>query len=909
MPLLFAEAGLLQNSGVRRAPSNFRSLAACSFAICGVVLLSVRATAAQQSHDSLLSAGISEKLAQDRASAISSVRYELSFSLPEKRSEAIRGSETVRFVLRGPHPIILDFDQPRDHVISLSANGAAQAVTLENGHLILPPDGTQAGENAVSIEFVAGDESLNRSDDFLYTLFVPARAHLAFPCFDQPDLKGRYTLQLEIPSEWEVVANGAQRQESTSGERRTVQFRETKPIPTYLFAFAAGKFAVERAERNGRTFRMFHRETDAQKVARNRDAIFDLHAKALAWLEDYTEIPYPWDKLDFVLLPAFQFGGMEHPGAIYYNANALLLEESATQNQFLARASVISHETSHMWFGDLVTMRWFNDVWMKEVMANFMAAKIVNPSFPQVNHELRFLLSHYPAAYSVDRTEGANPIRQRLGNLNEAGSLYGAIIYDKAPVVMRQLEMILGPAGFRDGMRDYLNRYSFGNASWPDLIHILSPRTKEDLPAWSHVWVEERGRPEIRSVLRFRPDGKIASLELVQSDPLGAHSSAQRVWPQRLQVSIGFSGGVKELPATVSSRVTRVSSAGLERPLYILPNGEGIGYGAFLLDGDTLRYLTRHVEELPDALTRGAAWVDLWDNLLESRIAPSDFVDLTVRALPEETDEQNTQLILRDLTRAFWLFLPQNERVKRAPELETFLRQNLAAAKSTSLKGAWFAAFRDVALTRDGLAWLEKVWRREESIAGLPLSEADEIEMAEQLALREVPDGQKILEAQLERTKNPDRKARLAFVMPALSADPAVRWQSFERFREVANRRHEPWVGEALGFLNHPLRELDSERYVRPALELLPEIQRTGDIFFPKRWMDATLQGHRSPEAAKVVRDYLAANPRLNEQLRWVVLSAADDLFREAREEGAGEGRAGQGIASPGGTKKRRSRQ
>ena len=127
---------------------------------------------------------------------------------------------------------------------------------------------------------------------------------------------------------------------------------------------------------------MFHRETDAAKVARNREAIFDLHAAALDWLEKYTAIPYPFGKFDFLLVPAFQFGGMEHPGAIFYNANGLLLDESATQDQMLGRASVIAHETAHMWFGDLVTMQWFNDVWMKEVFANYMAAKIVNPAFP-----------------------------------------------------------------------------------------------------------------------------------------------------------------------------------------------------------------------------------------------------------------------------------------------------------------------------------------------------------------------------------------------------------------------------------------------------------------------------------------------------------------------------------------------
>src|ERR1051325_9285552 len=217
---------------------------------------------------------------------------------------------------------------------------------------------------------------------------------------------------------------------------------------------------------------MLHRETDAAKVARNRDAMFDLHASALAWLQSYTGIPYPFGKIDFVLLPAFPFSGMEHPGVIFYTAS-LLLDEAATQNQLLDRATTIAHETAHMWFGDLVTMRWFNDVWMKEVFANFMAAKIVNPSFPDVNHELRFLLSNYPDAYSVDRTAGSNPIRQPLSNLNDAGQLYGPIIYEKAPIVMRQLEMIVGEQRFRDGLRDYLKRYAFGNATSLDLITML----------------------------------------------------------------------------------------------------------------------------------------------------------------------------------------------------------------------------------------------------------------------------------------------------------------------------------------------------------------------------------------------------------------------------------------------------
>jgi aminopeptidase N len=796
----------------------------------------------------------------------------------------VRGRVAVHLTLKAPHRVVLDFAQPPERVARVVVNGRERSAHLTDGHVVVLAEHTKVGANEIEIEFVSGDGALNRDEEFLYTLFVPARAQLAFPCFDQPDLKARYTLSLEVPESWQAVANGRELDASDLGSapagRRRVRFAETEPLPTYLFAFVAGRFSVETATRDGRALRLFHRETDAAKVARNRDAIFDLHARALAWLEDYTAIPYAFGKFDIVLIPSFQFSGMEHAGAILYNQASQLLDESATQNQLLDRASTIAHETAHMWFGDLVTMKWFDDVWMKEVFANFMAAKIVNPSFPEVNHDLRFLLAHYPAAYQVDRSAGTNPIRQRLANLNEAGQLYGAIIYQKAPIVMRQLEMMLGAQPFRDGLREYLKRYAFGNATWLDLVRILDTRTTDNLAAWSRAWVEERGRPEFTTVIDTDGRGRIASMTLTMTDPL----RRGLIWPQRMGVALGYGDAIRQLAVTTSGRVTVVRTAvGLERPRYVLPNGAGIGYGLFVLDDASRAYLLEHVEEIPDALTRGSAWVTLWDNLLEARVRPGALIDAALRALPRETDEQNAQRVLAYAVRTFWKYLPDTERLARSSALEAALRRGIERATTQSQKAAWFNAYRDTVLSRDGEAWLERVWRRVETIPGLTFAEPDEITMAMELAVREVPNWKEILDTQLARTQNPDRNARFAFVMPALSADPVIREQSFARFQNVENRRREPWVLESVAYLNHPLRAAHATRFVRPALDLLQEIRRTGDIFFPTRWMESTLAGHRSPEVAATVREFLVANPRYPERLRWVVLTAADELFRATR--------------------------
>lgn len=828
----------------------------------------------------LPSPGISETLARERAAAVRALRYDLAFIIPDQRSSPVHGRLRMRFNLDAPRPLVLDFARPQEQIRSLRVKGRDVRFTTTHDHISVPADVLRAGSNELVIEFVAGDLPLNRGEDFLYTLFVPARAHLAFPCLDQPDLKARYTLSLDVPAQWEAVANAKMTRTEAAGQRRRVHFGETEPLPTYLFGFAAGKFSVETARRDGRVFRMLHRETDAAKVARNREAIFDLHASSLRWLERYTDIPYAFGKLDFVLIPSFQFGGMEHAGAIFYNSANLMLDESATQNQLLNRASLIAHETSHMWFGDLVTMKWFNDVWTKEVFANFMAAKIVNPSFPAVNHDLRFLLAHYPAAYDVDRTAGTNPIRQPLANLDEAGQLYGPIIYEKAPIVMRQLEMAVGPEVLRDGLRAYLKGHAFRNATWTDLIRILDSRTPQDLAAWSLAWVEERGRPVFTADLRLDEQNRVSRLALSASDPL------QRglVWPQQLRLTLGQRDGSRDLPVYMSDATAAVADAvGSPAPSYILAGGGGLGYGLFLLDDSSRDYLLQHLEDIADPLTRGSAWVTLWENLVEQRVSPRAFLDLVVRAVASERDEQNVQRILSSLVRVFWRYLSPGERSDRAAAVEATLRAGLESATTSSLKSAWFSAFRDVASTPQGLEWLEKIWRREEKIPGLVLAETDEIAIAFELAVRDVPNAQQILERQRERTQDPDRKARFQFVMPAVSGVPEVREQAFERFRSVENRRREPWVIEALQYLHHPLRQPHAERFIRPSLELLQEIQRTGDIFFPARWADATLGSHRSREAADTVEEFLAQELQYPQRLRWTILVAADQLLRATR--------------------------
>lgn len=829
-------------------------------------------------NDPTLAPGVSRELADQRAARIADLRYDVHFDIPESRDSAVTGQVDITFTLSDDDaPLVLDFRAPAENVFEVRLDGAVVEPTLIPDHIVLPRRLLETGAHVVSVRFRSTDAALNRNDEFLYALFVPDRASTAFPVFEQPNLKAPVGLTLTIPAAWKALGNGPLvERDSSDATRHVLRFADSEPISTYLMTFAAGVLKEETAERNGRRFTMYHRETDSLRVRRNAPAIFDLHAAALAWLEDYTGIAYPFGKFDFFAVPAFQFGGMEHPGAVWYRAGSLFLDESAGRAQELGRASLIAHETAHMWFGDLVTMAWFDDVWMKEVFANFMAAKIVGPSFPDVDQGLRFFQAHHPTAYGVDRTLGANPIRQPLENLREAGSLYGGIIYQKAPIVMQQLETMLGDTVFRDGLRIYLDRHRFGNASWPDLVSVFDSLSPMDVTAWSRVWVEEPGRPTYTASMAND------SLRITQDD---TWPDRRLRWPQQIGYALITDDDVALLRGNFpGDELSLKLPEMLGTPRILLGGADGVSYGRFALDSASRVALLERIHTLPQPLHRAVAWQTLQEELIAGVLPPEALLASVLRGVESERDELVASQALGLLRFTYWSFLDDSVRQRYAPEVERRLWAALDRAATPGRKGAFFSSIVSTTLTADGIARLTDIWRRKAPPSGLPLSEQQYTGIAEALALRGVADAEQILNEETTRITNADRRARLAFIRPALSADPAVRAQFFATLKQVENRRQESWVLDAVSHLNHPLRAEASLPLLRPSLDLVQEIQQTGDIFFPLRWMNAVLDGHRSAEAAATVRRFLEEHPEYPPRLRGKMLQAADLLLRRVRE-------------------------
>ena len=355
--------------------------------------------------------GVSRELASVRSKQLSAIRYAMSLSIVAR--DTARGSITIRFRAKTRGDVVVDFRGPS--LSDITVNGAAAATTFNGVHLRIPAASIMAGENVVSADFKtpiapAGASIIKFHDDkdgndYLYTLLVPSDANLLFPCFDQPDLKARMTLTLAVPSGWQALANGATEHVTEKGEARVYQFRETDPLPTYLFAFAAGPWK-EFTAAAGRT-PLWVRASRAREV--EVDSLETQVGSALSSLERYFGVKYPFQQFQFMLSPAFPFGGMEHPGVTMFNEESFVYREPPTLNQRLGRRATIYHEVAHHWFGDDVTMKWFDDLWLKEGFATYMAAKMQDiEGLP--NPWLSFYLRNKPAAYDVDQTAGTTPV-------------------------------------------------------------------------------------------------------------------------------------------------------------------------------------------------------------------------------------------------------------------------------------------------------------------------------------------------------------------------------------------------------------------------------------------------------------------------------------------------------------------
>ncbi len=884
--------------------------------------------------------GVPRELARWRAAHYRDVRYALDLTL-RPGAEMMSGRLKVTVTLdAAAGDLVLDWrvlDGKADagsRVSDVRANGRGVTdARFADEHLVVPRAHLKAGVNEIEMSFespvsAAGSavtRYLDREDksEYVYTLFVPSDASTAFPCFDQPDLKARFTLKVTAPETWRVISNtdGAVLSEfdETSGglPQSSPQgmlwhhFRETEPISTYQFAFAAGPFEELEVQRKvlmhaypldpktgeisrvhgpdilrpvndvPRT-RLFVRRSKKGRAEKELEEVARINREGVQFFEEYFGHKFPFTKYDLVLIPEFAYGGMEHAGATFLREEGVLFPSDPTAADLAGRAEVILHEAAHQWFGDLVTMRWFDDLWLKEGFATFMAYKAVERVMPRLDAWKVFHLRTKPLAYLTDVTKGTTPIWQEIPNLSAAKSAYGNIVYRKAPSMLRQAEFYLGEREFQSAVRLFVKEHAYSNATWEDLVGAFEKTSGRKLDAWAAAWVKRRGMPDVRVRWEANRRGLVSRFEVEQRDALGEGGS----WPMRVRVLLApADDGARAEVLTVTllgAGVTRVPAAlGKRRPAFVFANFEDYGYGRFLLGKESRAYVTRNLGSVRDDFLRALLWGSLWESVREAEMAPADFIDLAVREAPRESDDVMLAFVLARAQTAFTRYLSDAQRAALAPSFEGALRDGMTRGATPGQRITYFRTYREVATSRESLDRLADILSGRLEVPGMTLRSRDRFDIIRALTAAGDPRAPSLLK-ELAETDKTDEARRYAYAAAAAAPDLEVKKRYFDQFvgdKELA----ESWIEAGLGPFNAPQQSRLTLPYLEPALAELPALKRARKIFFVNGWLAAFIGGQCDGRAASAVRDFLARTPALDRDLRLKVLEAADGLERCVR--------------------------
>lgn len=704
-----------------------------------------------------LETGVSQTLAKWRSANYSDVRYKLSITL-EKGAPLMKGGIEIAVKLTdegAENDLVLDWrttqfqnDKDKPFAEVEEVNGQTVKETVQNGvfdyaidkeHLIISKKYLKTGENTIKIKFASPIKTsgaaitryVDKEDgaEYVYSLFVPSDASSAFPVFDQPDLKAKFQLNVFAPYEWKVISNTELPLFTIyegSGLRGGVPkyglkiFPETKPISTYVFAFAAGEFEEFECQgsacgcpkieaktdagnqsvdvrkqapvistdasrvlqtqdlRDAACAKIYVRKSQAEKFKPHADEVFRLNREGIKFLEEYFDYKFPFPKYDLVLIPEFPFGGMEHAGATFLRESSVIFPTEPTKNDYVSRANVIFHEAAHQWFGDTVTMKWFDDLWLKEGFAEFMAYKTLEKVMPEYNAWKIFYERNKQAAYLTDATRGTTPIYQEIPNLSAAKSAYGNIVYRKAPSFLKQAEFYLGEKEFQTAVRSFLKKHEFANAEWTDLVkefedaawlstmafyhdyerEMITKETEEGqrkyIRDWANGWVNQSGLATIRIVANQGKSVLNADYDDLSFDIKEVGSEKPR-WKQdtKIYLQIG-KNPPKIFNRSIPPGWREAQTLGLvglykipkNADVLIFPNYQDYGYGIFLLDEKSRDYVLKNIQTEKDDFLRAMMWGSLWDSVREGELAPAEYVELVIKNLSVETDESTIQTLL-----------------------------------------------------------------------------------------------------------------------------------------------------------------------------------------------------------------------------------------------------------------------
>ncbi|MDQ1019479.1 aminopeptidase N [Streptomyces afghaniensis] len=846
---------------------------------------------------------LSRDEARERAALIGVDGYEVSLDLRSAVGEddtdgprTFRSVTTVRFRCNEPGAsTFADLIAPSVTAVSLNGRDLDPGEVFDGSRITLED---LAADNELVVDaqcaYSRTGEGLHRFVDpqdgevYLYTQYEPADSRRVFANFEQPDLKAPFRFEVRAPEGWTVWSNGA-------GERAdgVWRFAETKPISTYITCVVAGPYhyvtdSYSRTFADGTTLEIPLGALCRKGLAPHFDAedVFLVTKQGLDFFHDHFDYPYPFGKYDQAFVPEYNLGAMENPGLVTFREE-FIFRGKVTQASYEGRANVILHEMAHMWFGDLVTMEWWDDLWLKESFADFMGEFSLVGATRFVNGWITFANRRKSWAYRADQLPSTHPITADIRDLQDAKLNFDGITYAKGASVLKQLVAYVGQDAFLEGARRYFKRHAYGNTRLGDLLSALEETSGRDMSAWARSWLQTAGVNALTPQLLLDPQGRVEELAVVQE----AAESHPELRPHRVAVGLyrATDDGAVERYARAEvdvdgPRTVVAELSGAEAPDLVLVNDDDLTYCKIRFDETSLATLREHLGSVTDPLARALCWSALWNMTRDALLPAGDFVDLVLRFAGGESEIGVVQMLHAWAESAVTHYAAPARRETTARFLAEGARRELyAAGAGSEHQLAWARFFARTATAEADFQLLGDLLAGTASVEGLDLDQELRWVFLEPLTAHGMVD-EKALAEELTRDDTASGKRHQVRCLAARpsAAVKAQAWAQVVESDALSNAMVEATIA---GFSQGSQRELLAP-YARKYFAVVERVWAERSIqigMHVVQGMFPSLQ--QSPETLAATDAWLQAHREAAPALRRLVLEARDDLARALRAQ------------------------
>ncbi|MFD7991781.1 aminopeptidase N [Streptomyces mexicanus] len=764
--------------------------------------------------------------AQQRAKLLTVDSYEIELDLSGAQDGGTyRSVTTVRFdVAENGAASFIDLVAPAVHEVVLNGDSLDPAEVFQDSRIALP--GLLQGRNILRVvadcAYTNTGEGLHRFVDpvdnqaYLYTQFEVPDARRVFASFEQPDLKATFQFTVKAPEGWTVVSNSP----SPEPKDNVWVFEPTPRISTYITALIAGPYHSVHSvyEKDGQSVPLgiYCRPSLAEFL--DADAIFEVTRQGFDWFQEKFDYAYPFKKYDQLFVPEFNAGAMENAGAVTIR-DQYVFRSKVTDAAYEVRAETILHELAHMWFGDLVTMEWWNDLWLNESFATYtsIACQAYAPGSRWPHSWTTFANSMKTWAYRQDQLPSTHPIMAEIRDLDDVLVNFDGITYAKGASVLKQLVAYVGMDEFFRGVQAYFKRHAYGNTRLSDLLGALEETSGRDLKTWSKKWLETAGINVLRPRIETDGEGVITSFAVHQEAPaLPAGAKGEPVLrPHRIAIGLydldGDSGKLvrtERIELDVDGELTAVPElTGRRRPAVILLNDDDLSYAKVRLDEESLRVVTEHLGDFESSLPRALCWASAWDMTRDAELATRDYLSLVLSGIGKESDIGVVQSLHRQVKLAIDQYAAPTAREALLTRWTDATLAHLRAAEPGSdHQLAWARAFAATARTPEQLDLLVSLLEGTETIEGLVVDTELRWAFVQRLAAVGRFDEAEIAgEYERDRTAAGERHAATARAARPTDEAKAEAWASVIDSDKLPNAVQEAVIA---GFVQTDQREL-----------------------------------------------------------------------------------------------------